>query len=60
MNLVFVPTVSKNMHFYTKQVERSTILILTIHFDLVQLDFKLHLTKPKLAFIEHNLGPDLV
>ncbi len=36
-----------------------TILTLTIHFDLIQLDFGLCLTKFKLEIIKHNLGPDL-
>jgi hypothetical protein len=39
-----------------KQMVYSTILILTIHFDLVQLTFGLNLTKLKLALIAHNLG----
>jgi hypothetical protein len=41
-------------------VERSTIHIWTIHFYLVQLNFKLRLTKSKLALIEHNQSPDYV
>jgi len=43
-----------------KQVERFTILILTIHFELVQLFFGLCSTKKKMNLIKHNCCPYLV
>jgi len=44
----------------TKQSGCLTILSLTIHFDVVRLDFGLHSIKLNIALIEHNCCPDLV
>jgi hypothetical protein len=56
-NFTFV--INKNDILKPKQVVHTTILISTIHFDLVCLGFGLRSTKLNIALIEHNPWPRL-